>query len=137
MYSSLAFRDRIGRCLLRGLFNDSITIYHKVTDDLWEIKQVSGVQWSDRTEKKNENGKISVAKYATITFPYGKYNNLILDAANEEDAIVFGLVSFQVSNVKGSRISDLLELFPRSGRIKAVNRNENREFLKNVKVTVG
>ena len=54
---------------MSGLFTDTVTIYNKISDSEWKRTVVKGVQWSDKTEKKNENGKISIARYASVTFP--------------------------------------------------------------------
>lgn len=54
---------------MSGLFTDTVTIYNKIYDSEWKRTVVKGVQWSDKTEKKNENGKISIARYASVTFP--------------------------------------------------------------------
>ncbi|MBQ7067048.1 MAG: hypothetical protein IJN92_09555 [Lachnospiraceae bacterium] len=97
---------------------------------------MDGVQWTDKTEKQNNNGKISIARYASITFPEGTYEGLLLNTSNEEDCIVFGAVEDVVEGVKGKRISDLMKKYPKSGLIKSVNDNTNREFLKNIKVVV-
>lgn len=97
---------------------------------------MEGVQWSDKTEKQNNNGKISIARYASITFPEGTYEGLLLNTSNEEDCIVFGAVEDVVEGVKGKRISDLMKKYQKSGLIKSVNDNTNREFLKNIKVVV-
>ena len=51
-----------------ALFTDTVTIYNKISDSEWKRTVVKGVQWSDKTEKKNENGKISIARYASVTF---------------------------------------------------------------------
>lgn len=92
--------------------------------------------WSDRTEKENANGMISIARYVNITFPEGTYEGVVLKAS-EEDAIVYGEVDDEVTAQRGHRLSDLLEKYPKSGRIKSVNDNTNRAFLKNIKVVVG
>lgn len=94
------------------------------------------MQWSDKTEKKNEAGKISVAIYASLTFPAGTFEGVPLDAANEEDAIVYGEVADEVTDQKGHRISDLLQKYTKSGRIQSVNDNSNREHLPNIKVVI-
>ena len=75
-----------------ALFTDTVTIYNKISDSEWKRTVVSGVQWSDKTEKKNENGKISIARYASVTFPEGTYEGLALKSSNEEDCIVYGAV---------------------------------------------
>lgn len=119
-----------------ALFTDTVTIYNKISDAEWSRTVVEGVQWSDKTEKQNDNGKISVARYASVTFPEGTYEGLTLDSSKEEDCIVFGAVEDVVEDVKGKRISDLMKKYPKSGLIKSVNDNSNRDFLKNIKVVV-
>lgn len=126
----------IGRCVLMALFTDTVTIYNKISDSEWKRTVVDGVQWSDKTEKKNENGKISIARYASVTFPEGAYEGLVLNSSNEEDCIVYGTVEDAVEDVKGKRISDLLKKYPKSGIIQSVNDNSNRDFCKNIKVVV-
>ena len=119
-----------------AMFTDTVTVFHKLCNGEWEILVVEGVQWSDKSEKKNENGKLSVVRYAEITFPEGTYEELQLRAENSEDCIVYGKINDCVSDEKGCRISDLLKKYPKSGLIQSVNDNSNREFLKNMKVVV-
>lgn len=119
-----------------AMFTDTITIYNKISDTEWRRTVVEDVQWSDKTEKQNDNGKISVARYASVTFPEGTYEGLTLDSSKEEDCIVFGAVEDIVEDVKGHRIADLLKKYPKSGLIKSVNDNSNRDLLKNIKVVV-
>ena len=119
-----------------ALFTDTVTIYNKISDSEWKHTVVEGAQWADKTEKKNENGKISIARYASITFPDGTYDGLVLDSSNEEDCIVFGAVDDVIEDVKGHRISNLMEKYPKSGIIQSVNDNSNRDFCKNIKVVV-
>lgn len=118
-----------------AMFTDTVTIYNKISDSEWKRTVVEGVQWSDKTDKKNENGKISVARCAVITFPEGTYEDLVLKVA-EEDCIIFGVVQDIVTGEKDNRISDLLEKYAKSGLIQSVNDNSNRDFLKNIKVVV-
>lgn len=103
--------------------------------DVWKRSIIHGVQWSERADRSNEAGKISVAKYINVTFPEGTYESLDLKPASEEDAIVYGVVEFEVTGARGARISDLLNLYS-GGRVNAVNDNSNRTFLKNVKVVL-
>lgn len=119
-----------------ALFTDTVTIYNKISDTEWKRTVVEGVQWSDKTEKQNDNGKINIARYASITFPESTYEGLTLNSSNEEDCIVFGAVEDVVEDVKGCRISDLMKKYPKSGLIQSVNDNSNRDFLKNIKVVV-
>ena len=111
-----------------ALFTDTVTIYNKISDTEWKRTVIEGVQWADKTEKKNENGKISIARYASITFPDGTYDELVLSSSNEEDCIVFGAVEDVVEDVKGKRISDLMKKYPKSGIIQSVNDNSNRDL---------
>jgi len=124
----LAIWYRIGRCVLR--FTDTVTVINK-TEDGWTKTVVDGVQWAEKEEKLNNQGKISIATYVSITFPEGTYEQLLLDPNNEEDAIVRGVVDEDIT-----KISTLLKNH-KGGRIKAVNDNSNRLMLKNVKVVVG
>ena len=122
-----------------GLFNDTVTIFNKRMNGetaVWDKTVVNGVQWSD-TDQKNENaGRISVGHYVNITFPEGTYDGLTLNAANEEDAIFYGEIDAVIEDIKGHRITDIMKQYPKSGRIKSVNDNSNRDFLKNIKVVI-
>ena len=119
-----------------ALFTDTVTIYNKISESEWKRTVVDGVQWSDKTEKKNENGKISVARYTSVIFPDGTYDGLVLNSSNEEDCIVYGAIEDVVEDIKGKRISDLMRKYSKSGIIQAVNDNSNRDFCKNIKVVV-
>ena len=119
-----------------ALFTDVVTIYNKISETEWKRTIVKGVQWSEKEEKQNNSGRISVAKYVSITFPEPVYENLILRTGNEEDCIVYGEVNDVITGEKGYRVSDLLSKYPRSGRIKSINDNSNRSFLKNIKVVI-
>ena len=122
-----------------GLFNDTITIFNKRMDKetaVWDNTVVNGVQWSDHDEKNENAGRVSVGHYANITFPEGTYDGLILNAANEEDAIFYGKIDAVIEDIKGHRITDIMKQYPKSGRIKSVNDNSNRDFLKNIKVVI-
>lgn len=129
-------------------FTDTITFYHKeiletqeegrtVEVPTWTRKVIHGVQWSDHFEKQDTGGRISVASYATLTLPQGTFEGLVINAKNEEDAIVYGEVDDIVTTVPGHRVSDLLNKYQRGGRIKSVNDNSNRTHLKNIKVVLG
>lgn len=118
-------------------FTDTVTIYNKIVvgeSVSWVHTTVHGVQWSDKTLKTNNQGKVSIARYVTVTFPKGTYEGLNLNAAGEEDAIFYGEISDTVTTERGNRISDLLERYPKSGRITSVNDNTMRDMLKNIKV---
>ena len=122
-----------------GLFNDTVTIFNKRMDKetaVWDKTVVSGVQWSDHDEKNENAGRVSVGHYANITFPEGTYDGLILNAGNEEDAIFYGEIDAVIEDITGHRITDLMKQYPKSGRIKSVNDNSNRDFLKNIKVVI-
>lgn len=119
-----------------ALFTDTVTIYNKISDAEWKRTVVPGVQWSGGADRKNVGGRMNAARYMSVTFPESTYEGLTLNASNEEDCIVLGEVTDEVTGEKGSRISDLLEKYPRSGLIRQVNDNSNRDYLKNIKVVV-
>ena len=118
-----------------ALFTDSVTIYNKQTAS-WKRTVVDGVQWSDKVDRINNNGKIKVDKYASITFPEGTYEDLTLDPGHDEDAILFGVVTDEVTSTVSHRLSDIIKR-NKGGIIQSVNDNSNRDYLKNIKVTVG
>lgn len=132
----IAFKKGLEDGQKMALFTDTVTIYNKISDSEWKRSVVNGVQWLDKTEKQNNNGKISVVRYVSVTFPEGTYENLSLNSSNEEDCIIYGEVNDTVEDVKGKRITDLMKKYPKSGTIKSVNDNYNRYMLKNIKVVV-
>ena len=132
----MAVWNWIGRCVLRALFTDTVTIFNKLPDGTWKRTIVNDVQWADKSDRTNESGRVSVAKYTSVTFPKPAYEGLILDSSNEEDCIVYGAVEDAIEDIKGKRVSDLLEKYPKSGLIKAVNDNSNRTMLPNIKVVL-
>lgn len=122
-----------------GLFNDTVTIFNKRMNGetaVWDKTVVNGVQWSDSDQKNEKAGRISVGHYVNITFPEGTYDGLILNVANEEDAIFYGKIDAVIEDIKGHRITDIMKQYPKSGRIKSVNDNSNRDLLKNIKVVI-
>jgi len=116
-----------------GLFTDTVTIYHK-DGESWTRSVVSGVQWSDKVEKKVETGKLSIARYATITFPLETLGHF--DLSLTDDAIFYGVIDDVVSDTKGHRVSDLLKAHAKSGMVQSINDNSNRTHLQHIKVIV-
>lgn len=118
-----------------ALFTDTITIYQKQAES-WKRTVIEGVQWSDQTDKSLSTGRLTVAKSRTVTLPEEVLGQVDLSTFTEEDAIVLGNVEDEVNGTKGSRISDLLARYPRSGIIRSVNDNSDRDLLKNIKVVL-
>lgn len=132
----MVIRHRIDRSILRALFTDTVTVYNQISDSVWKRSVVKGVQWSEKNEKKNENGKLSIVKYVSVTFPEGTYEVLEFKSEKESDCIVLGEVKDVITGDKEKRISDLLKKYPNSGLIKSVKDNSNRDFLKSIKVVL-
>ena len=130
----MALWHRDGRCILMALFTDAVTIYNKSTSS-WIRTVVEGVQWSDKADRLNNNGRVKVDPHATITFPEGTYEGLKLDAREDEDAILYGIVP-DMPNTSSFKLSDVIKR-NKGGIIQSVNDNSNRDYLKNIKVTVG
>ena len=128
-------RDWFGGGILMGLFNDTVTLYQKQAEG-YKITVLEGVQWSDVVDKTIVNGKLTLTKSASITIPENKISEVDLASYTEEDAIFFGEIQEEVTDEKGSRLSDLLKAFPKSGIIRTVNDNSNRDRLKNIKVVI-
>ena len=115
------------------LGTDTITLFKKQPDDTFTRFIVDGVQWSDKDEVVNSDGRVNVAKYASITFFAGTFENLNLTSFSSEDAIFYGSIHDELID---NRISTLLNKYPKSGVIKSVKDNSNRDYLKNIKVVL-
>jgi hypothetical protein len=115
------------------LGTDTITLFKKQSDGTFARFVVSGVQWSDKDEVVNPDGRVNVAKYASVTFFAGTFENLDLTNFSSEDAMFYGIISDELVN---DRISALLSKYPKSGLIKSVKDNSNRDYLKNIKVVL-
>lgn len=116
-----------------AVFTDTVTVYQKQAAG-YKRTVVDGCQWADKIEKKLEGGKLQTVKTTTVTFiePF----SLDLSTFTEEDGIFFGNVAEAPTNNKGSRLSDMIKRHPKSGIIRAVNDNSNKDHLKNIKVVI-
>lgn len=115
------------------LGTDTITLFKKQPDNSFARFVVNGVQWSDKDEVVNSDGRVNVAKYASVTFFDGTFADLGLTNFSSEDAIFYGIIEDKLVN---NRIATLLEKYPKSGIIKSVKDNSNRDYLKNIKVVL-
>ncbi len=119
-----------------ALFTDTVTLFQK-RNGSWLRTVVHGVQWSDTTEKTVQTGQMAAAKSTTITFPEAVLGLIDLSAFTEEDAVFYGEISAVIDDsTKAGRISTLLKNHPKSGIIRSVNDNSNRDLLKNIKVVI-
>jgi hypothetical protein len=116
------------------LGTDTITLFKKQPDGSFSRFVVSGVQWSDKDEVVNPDGRVNVSKYASVTFFAGTFENLDLTNFSSEDAVFYGVINN--NELVDNRISPLLKRHPKSGIIKSVKDNSNRDYLKNIKVVL-
>lgn len=115
------------------LGTDTVTLFKKQPDDSFARFVIPGVQWSEKSEVINTNGRSTVTKYVEVTFFEGTYEGLDLNSFTEEDVIFFGEIAESATD---GRISALVSAFSRCGVVKSVNDNSNRRYLKNVKVVL-
>lgn len=115
------------------LRTDTITLFKKQPSGSFSRFVVNGVQWSDKDEIVNPDGRVNIAKYASVTFFEGTFEGLDLINFSSEDAIFYGVIS---DTLVDDRISALLSKYPKSGVIKSVKDNSNRSYLKNIKVVL-
>lgn len=115
------------------LGTDTITLFKKQPDGTFARFVVGGVQWSDKDEVVNSDGRVNVAKYASVTFFAGTFEHLNLASFSSEDAVFYGVIEDELAD---GRISSLLKRYPKSGVIKSVKDNSNRDYLKNFKVVL-
>ena len=118
-----------------AVFTDTVTVYQKQATG-YKRTVVNGCQWSEKIEKKLEGGKLQTVKTTTITFIEPFLLDLSTTLFTEEDGIFCGNVAETPTNDKGSRLSDMIKRYPKSGIIRAVNDNSNRDYLKNIKVVI-
>jgi hypothetical protein len=115
------------------LGTDTVTLFKKQPDGSFTRRVVGGVQWSDKDEVINADGRVNVAKYVSVTFFAGTFEGLDLTSLSNEDALFYGDIDDRVTD---GRISTLLKKHPKSGLIKSVKDNSNRNYLKNIKVVL-
>jgi len=115
------------------LGTDTVTLYKKRSDGVFDRYVVPGVQWSDVTDVVNMGGRVTYTKSVVITFFEGTYEGLDLTRFSEEDVVFRGVVEDVLAD---GRVSRLLKEHPVSGLIKSVNDNSNRRYLKNIKVVL-
>ena len=134
-----------------AMVTDTITIVTTVPTEKWlwdqfcferseiggyQVVTVSGVQWKSKIERVNENGVVKFIKYASITLPEGVYENFIFDMLDESMAVFLGTLDEDLRDEKGYRVSDYLKKYQKSGLIRSISDNSNRDYLKHVKVVV-
>ena len=115
------------------LGTDTVTLFKKGSDGSFTRFVVDGVQWSDKDEVTNLDGRVNVSKYASITFFEGTFEHLDLTNFSNEDAVFYGVINDKLVD---NRISTLLKKYPKSGVIKSVKDNSNRDHLRNIKVVL-
>lgn len=54
--------------MIHQLFADTITVYHK-DGERYSRHVVVGVQWRQKTERLNDNGKLSLVTVTSVTIP--------------------------------------------------------------------
>lgn len=117
-----------------ALFTDTVTVFQKQRDGSYRKTIVNGCQWSEKYEKTLQTGKLEMVKYVSITFV--PPHLVDLETFCDEDAIFYGAIAATPTDTKRERLSDLMKRYPRSGIIRAVNNNLNRDMLKNLKVVL-
>lgn len=65
----MAERDGAGEyAVSNSLFTDIVTVYHKI-GDRFARQVISGVQWRQKIERLNDNGKLSLVTVTSVTIP--------------------------------------------------------------------
>lgn len=108
------------------LFTDTVTVYSKNGDQYtWHV--LKGVQWRQKIERLNDNGKIAIATVTSVTIPEG-----VKMAVKPGDVLVLGV---------GPELTDehtIAHLRANNDTyctVKAVADNARRPRLKHWKVT--
>lgn len=102
----------------------------------YQVVIIDCVQWADKKSRVNNDGKVSIERYATVTFPKKVYEHINFEKLDEETSVFFGRMEEEIADIKGKRLSDLLQRYPKSGIVKMVNDNSNRTMLPHIKVVL-
>lgn len=108
-----------------SLFTDIVTVYHKI-GDRFARQVISGVQWRQKIERLNDDGKLTLATVTSVTIPGDISVNV-----NLGDVIVLG-VGPELS--AGYSIANLRADHSTYCTVRAVADNTLRAHLKHRKV---
>lgn len=133
-----------------ALFTDTVTLYNHLPDDTWQRTVLSGVQYSEITERiKTADGKITRSAVVNVTIPETaecdrEYvpcrefrrlkdvsKNWTLDAADNLDVIIYGEIDREIT--AEYRLKNLKSDYD-CVTVTSVADGRNRDCLKNIKV---
>jgi len=139
---------------MSALFGDTITLYNHYKTarvDYWQRTVITGVQYRAKTEKTVDSAGLHIANSVSVTIPINantgvrtyltpvafasdtvKTNHWSLDAAGNQDLIVFGAVTKDITTLY---TIDALKAEYGYVTVKAVADNTLRPLLKHWKVT--
>jgi hypothetical protein len=139
---------------MNALFGDTITLYNHYKSsrvDYWQRTVITGVQYRAKTEKTVDSAGLHLANSVSVTIPIDaetgartylstaafaasttKSNHWTLDAAQNQDFVVFGAVTKDITTLY---TIDALKAEYGYTTIKAVSDNTIRPLLKHWEVT--
>lgn len=108
------------------LFTDTVTVYRK-DGEQYSRHIMSGVQWRQKTERLNDNGKIALATVTSVTIPDG-----VKTPVKPGDVLVLGTGPEITGEYSIARLKAENETYC---TVKGVADNTRRPRLKHWKVT--
>ena len=110
----------------RALFSDAITVYHR-DGDSFTRQVIEGVQWRQKVERLNDNGKLSLVTVTDVTIPA---------SAGVTVSVGDVMIRGQAPPLIGSyTIADLKKAYSTFCTVRTVTDNTCRPRLKHWKVT--
>lgn len=111
---------------MSALFTDTATVYRK-NGEQYTRHVLNGVQWRQKTERLNDNGKLALAQVTSVTFPEG-----VEMAVKPGDVLVLGVGPEITGEYTIARLKADHETYC---TVKTVADNTPRPRLKHRKVT--
>lgn len=108
------------------LFGDTVTVYHR-TGDVFMRHVLQGVQWRQKVERINDNGKLSLVTVTSITVP--EYVKAVIGVG---DVLVLGVAAELTQEYT---IARLKKDCPTYCTVRSVADNTHRARLRHWKVT--
>ncbi len=108
------------------LFSDTVTVYHR-EGDLFTRYVLCGVQWRQKTERLNDNGRLSTVTVTSVTVPED-----VSMTVRAGDVLVLGEAA-ELTQEYG--IAQMKKDYPTYCTVKSITDNTRRSRLKHWKVT--
>ena len=112
--------------MMRPLFSDTVTVYHR-EGDAFVRYVLHGVQWRQKVERLNDNGRLSMVTVTGVTIPES-----VETVVGVGDVLILGEAAELTQEYT---IAQLKKDYPTYCTVKSITDNTHRGRLKHRKVT--